>query len=313
MKKGLIVFLLISLLIGGCSGATEAPAHPASAKPSDTASPAAPSLTEESPSPAATSAPASGSRKAILSEVQKSVFFRAAPNSQPQPASVGMEILPQGGIDTGEDGRARLDLQPEGTIVRVGPNSSFTLTELSESEGKPKTLLELFFGKAYILLNGGSLKVQTPGGAAAVQGSVMSVTYHPDTKAVKVVCLEGHCVVEDKEGNQVELKGGEMSFIFEDEGLTDPMTIDNREIWDWLNEIPEMPDFFEELPNPEDFPDPYFDWQYEMPTFEPGATFDPNMAPGPAITDDPNSGQPPDGSGAVEPPPEGPGGTEPPP
>ncbi len=297
MKKALIIFLLISLLAGGCAGAaTQIAPAPSLESPAPAVS-SSPSETKESPppsSPAAQASPtaASSARKALLVKIEKSVFFRAKPEAQPQPASVGLEILPPGGIETGADGRARLDLQPEGTIVRVGPNSSFTLSELSEAEGKPQTQLELFFGKIYILLNGGSLSVKTPGGTAAVQGSVMSVKYTPQNRGIQVACLEGHCTVKDDTGDELELTDWQMTFIIDGEMSADVWMMDNEEFLDWYNEIPEMPEFFEEMPDPEEFPDPYFnfDEMYEMPTFEPDGTFEPDMTAEPDAADDPTGG-----------------------
>jgi hypothetical protein len=325
MKKGLGIVLLLSLLLSGCATATATPALETDVATS--ASAAQTAVASPGPETMTAPAPASNSRKAILAEMEKSVYFRPAQDAQPTPASVGMEILPNGGIETGKDGRARLDLHPEKTIVRVGPNSSFTLPELSEADGKPVTTIELFFGKIYILLNGGSLNVKTPGGVASVHGSVMSVEYNPKTKGVKTACLEGHCTVKDEKGNEVELTDEEVSFIFEDEPPTDPVTIDSEEVEEWLEEIPEMPEFFEEVPAPEDFPEPDFDFEFEMPTGEPEATFEPGATEEPAIGDpdvppdgdtpieDPTDGGdvPPDDGSGNEPPPDDGGSDEPPP
>jgi hypothetical protein len=166
-----------------------------------------------------------------------------------------MSILPTGGVETGAEGRARLDLLPEGTIVRVGPNSSFTMPVLTEDNGKPKTTLELLFGKVYILLNGGSLEVKTPTGVAMVRGSLMRVEYDPETKKLKASCLEGHCSLKNEKGDTVELEAGEYTYIEGDFPPIDPpMLIDSSEIEEWLAEVSELDEFLDELPDPNDYP-----------------------------------------------------------
>jgi hypothetical protein len=188
--------------------------------------------------------------------MENTVSARLTAISDLLPAAKGMTISSGGATVTGNDGRARLDLLPDGTIVRVGPNSSFTVSEITETDGAPKTTLELLFGKVYILLNGGSLNVKTPTGIASVQGSVMSVEYDPGTKRMQTVCLEGHCSLADGGGNKVSLTQDQMSYM--DYGMlpAPPGKINSAEIQDWLKQVPEIQKFFEKLPNPRDYPPP---------------------------------------------------------
>ncbi|MBL0348396.1 FecR family protein [Candidatus Villigracilis affinis] len=253
MKKLTVILVLLTLLLGACAPAVspvEAPV--ATEEPSSQVGPAVDIPAEVEPIPTATTAP---EREATISDVQNEVMARMLSTNDFAPAMVGTNILPTGGVETGAEGRARLDLLPEGTIVRVGPNSSFTVPQLVEENGQPKTVIELLFGKVYILLNGGSLEVETPSGVASVRGSLMRVEYDPETKKLKASCLEGHCSLKDGNGNEVELVEGEYTYIEGNFPPIEPLLIDSSEIQEWLDEIPELPDFLDEVPDPSDYPD----------------------------------------------------------
>ncbi len=252
MKKITSLLLLLTFLMSACSRSSRPTESTDTRKPVTLAAATADSVaTEIYPTETAVAV-----RKALLSKIENSVSARKSSTENLIPALEGMAINSGGGVETGSDGRARIDLLPEGTIIRVGPNSSFSLPQLVEVNGQPKTTIELFFGKIYILLSGGSLEVITPTGIASVRGSVMSVHYDPDLKRLEASCLEGHCSLEDEEGTEVELTEGEESHIDFDEAPVDPEAIDSAEIQDWLDEIPEMEEFFEVLPDPEDYPEP---------------------------------------------------------
>jgi hypothetical protein len=193
---------------------------------------------------------------------------RATADGEFAPATSGFVIQQGGALQTGENGRARLDLTPDGTILRVAPNSAFTLPQISEEEGKPKTTLNLFFGKIFVLLNGGSLDVQTPSGVASVRGSLLSVSYDPQTNRYQAACLEGHCSLQNENGEEVELEEGESAYVDEN-GQVIPMNgIDRDEVQEWIEQVPEISNFMETPPNPEDYP--------QIPAYE-EYQFDPSL------------------------------------
>ncbi len=107
-------------------------------------------------------------------------------------ASAGDVLEVQGHVRTGSDGRLRLDLST-GTIIRVAPDSLFTLVSNEPQSGSLLTRLILQAGQVWIILNGGQMEVQTPSGVASVRGSYMSVWVDPETSDVWVSCLEGWC------------------------------------------------------------------------------------------------------------------------
>jgi hypothetical protein len=201
------------------------------------------------------SQPSGAAREGVISEIENSVSVRKTSAEDAVAAGMGMSILEGGSVETGDGGKARIDLMPEGTIVRVGPNSSFKLSQLVEESGEPKTKIELLFGKVYILLNGGTLSVETPSGVASVRGSLLSVEYDPETGQIRAACMEGHCGLQGDEGDEVEIPEGEESFIDEGEFPEDPFPMDQDEVEAWLDENPDLEFYLDELPDPEDYPD----------------------------------------------------------
>lgn len=260
MKKLISSLLFLTLMLSACSPAST---------PTETFLATEESQTAEAESTASeNNQQVEASREAVLSEIENDVTAKIESSSEFSSANVGT-IIPIGGtIQTGDDSRAKLNLTPENTIVRVGPNSSFTLSQMDDENGEPKTTLELLFGKIFILLNGGSLEVQTPSGTASVRGSLLSVQYDPETNRVRASCLEGFCSLENENGDEVDLVEGESVFVDEDGLLSDITEIDQDEIVDWLEENPELDEFMDELPNPEEFPDFPDDEWYEEETGE---------------------------------------------
>lgn len=250
MKRIVTALLLLSIGLGACASNPSAPqtdsTEPAAA--SESTAPAESTLTESSD-------PATAAREAVVSEFENEVVVRTASDGEFIPAESGFVIQAGGGLQTGADGRARIDLKPDGTIVRVAPNSAFTLPEITTVDGEPKTTLSLVFGKIFVLLNGGSLDVETPSGVASVRGSLLSVSSDPATKRLQAVCLEGHCALENENGETQELEEGESAYIDENGELFELEGIDQDEIQEWLDEAPELGEFLDELPDPENFPE----------------------------------------------------------
>ena len=242
MKKLIPAFLLLTLLLGACA---------TGGSPTEASAPR--DATHES----TPDGQAEAAREAILSEVENNVSARASSSDELVPATNGMSISIGGSIETGEDGRVKVQFMPDGTIVRVGPNSSFAIPVLIVENGEPKTKLELLYGKVFILLNGGSLDVETPSGVASVRGSLLSVEYDAEQGRIEAACLEGHCSLEDDDGDEVELTEGESSYIEGEDDPSDPEMIDREDIEDWLEENPDLSEYLDELPDPDDFPEDF--------------------------------------------------------
>lgn len=243
-KQILHSLLFLTLMLAACQKGVSTPHTESAQAPATGASPAASGPTEQT-----------SARQAVVTETINNVTAQLTAGGNKVPAEVDMILQAGGGLETGDDGRARLDFQPEGTIVRVGPNSAFSVPQITETDGQPKTTLQLFFGKVFILLNGGSLEVETASGTASVRGSLLSVQYDPGKGVILADCLEGHCGLENENGEAVELEEGESSYIEGDGVPTEPELIDQDDVQDWITEIPELPEFMDQLPDPETFPE----------------------------------------------------------
>jgi hypothetical protein len=185
---------------------------------------------------------------AALSELQGVVDIRPSGEGDFTPATTESVLGVDGQIQTGDDGRVRLDLS-SGTIVRVAPSSLFTLAANEQVEGGLATRIKLELGEVFIILNGGSAEVETPSGMASVRGSYMRVQVDPDTGDVIVTCLEGACSASNPSGT-VEFSAGEKVILYQyDEGRgawiapgVEPMSPEDYE--EWLEGNPETRELY---------------------------------------------------------------------
>jgi hypothetical protein len=174
---------------------------------------------------------------AVLSEITGKVEIKQAGQVGFTPAHADSFLNENGQVQTGDDGRVRLNLST-GTIVRVAPASLFTLASNKQSDGELKTKFELTLGQLFIILNGGSMEVDTPTGTAAVRGSYMSVSYDPTTREVRVTCLEGHCSLAGTSGS-VDITAGQTAIITLSGQPPQVGEMSDQDIQNWLNNNPE--------------------------------------------------------------------------
>jgi len=241
MNRKLTLLLTLVLLLSACG--SKAP------PPAPTASGTGP--TPAGPTPAANAAPTdvpAANRTATITEMTGQVEAHASTSDTFAPASLGTTLAVGGETRTGEDGKARLDLAPEGTIIRVVRNSSFTLVDLSSDNANPKSKIKLFFGQVFIILKGGSLEVETPSGVASVLGSLLGISYDPATKKVTATCLEGHCSLSNEEGT-IELEDGEAADIVDGDLSDEARLMTEEELGDWVDENPDLGEYIDEMPD----------------------------------------------------------------
>lgn len=187
---------------------------------------------------------------AALSELSGAVDAKQPADTAFVPADEGAVLQANGQIQTGDNGRVRLDLS-SGTIIRVTPSSLFTLTANDEVEGGLATKMKLDLGKIFIILSGGSADVETPSGVASVRGSYMKVEVDPETMDIYVTCLEGNCSVSNPAGT-VNFSNGEKAILFHRDPVTGNWTAPNvepmtqQEFDEWLNENPEAKKVYDE-------------------------------------------------------------------
>ena len=180
---------------------------------------------------------------AILTELTGKVETKLTGQEAFTPAIANSVLEVNGQIQTGDDGRVRLDLS-SGTIIRVAPSSLFTLTSNNEVEGGLATKIKLEIGKIFIILNGGSAEVETPSGVASVRGSFMKVEVDSETMDIYVTCLEGDCSANNPAGS-ASFTNGQKVILFHRDPVKStwaspsvkPMT--QQEFQEWLDESPE--------------------------------------------------------------------------
>ncbi len=201
-----------------------------------------PALTA-TPPPAPTFTPTPLPRSAGISELQHTVEARPLADAPWEAAYEGEQIEPGGGVRTGDEARARVDIS-DGAIIRLAAKTEFELTALSPQPTDPVTRLALAAGKLWAqvapVLAAGTFEIETPTGSATVRGSLISVDYHPENGHMIVSCLEGECRLTSQSGNAVDLQAGEQSEIpgF-GQDPTPPQAIDAAQVADWANEFPE--------------------------------------------------------------------------
>ncbi|MBX3038795.1 MAG: FecR domain-containing protein [Anaerolineales bacterium] len=187
---------------------------------------------------------------ASLSELSGKVDIKQANQDGFAPANANTTLEVNGQVQTGDDGRARLDLS-SGTIIRIAPSSLFTLTSNEETSGGLITKIKLEIGKIFIILNGGQADVETPSGVASVRGSYMKVEVDPITKNIYITCLEGNCSASNPAGT-VNFTNGQKVILFAFDESTStwtapgvlPMT--QEEFDEWLENNPEAKELYDQ-------------------------------------------------------------------
>ncbi|HEY2979781.1 MAG TPA: FecR family protein [Anaerolineales bacterium] len=208
---------------------------------------------------------------ASLSELDGTVKLKPA-GQQEFSEATGSSVLEAGGqVQTGDDGRVRLDLS-NGTIVRVAPSSLFTLASIDATDSGLNTKLDLQLGEVFIILNGGTMDVETPSGVASVRGSFMGlqlVEVAPGIFDVIVTCLEGDCGAENEAGS-ADLTDGQRTILFHQDPVTGLYTAPEiglmtpDDLQHWLDENPEAAAIFTQVANtktalaPSNTPEPTF-------------------------------------------------------
>ena len=230
-----IILLSITALTACQPGPTPQPAPPpAQQSTSQPAPQSTPSATLQ-PSPAMP-------LTATVKELTGKVSIKQPGANDFSAAALGMELQVGGSIETHEDGHARLDLST-GTIIRIAPSSTFTLTSNQPSNGSLSTQLQLIAGEIFVILKGGNASVNTPSGVASVRGSYLSVYIDPSTQTVIVTCLEGSCSAGNSAGNTDFGTGQEVTLFTCTAGQctvpgVGPMT--PQQFQDWLDNNPDL-------------------------------------------------------------------------
>lgn len=112
-------------------------------------------------------------------------------------------------VTTGKNGRATLAFA-DGTQLRVGPNSSLTVTRNRQTGGSWETFVQSTVGRLYskVVPGRGRFAVKGPRAVAAVTGTIFSVDSQPDLTGI--INYEGgvgiHRPTEDESALEESLK-----------------------------------------------------------------------------------------------------------
>ncbi len=223
-----------------------------------------------------TPAPTAQPLTALLSELQGLVEIRNPEQAGYSQATAEMTLQVDGQVRTGDDGRVRLDLST-GSIIRVAPTTSFTLVTNEPVEGGLFTRIQLFMGRIWIALQGGSMDVETPSGLASVRGSYLTVWIDPDTGDVWVGCLEGWCVAENP-AETLELVAGQGAILYSYDPASG--TPPPPPFLRYLTPE-EIDDFLANNPEAQEVMDAVFATASALPSFTPTATGTPEATPTP--------------------------------
>ena len=140
--------------------------------------------------------------------------------------------LPEGSqIRTGADSHALIELT-EGSKIRLGPNTTISINILNPYLDSLLTSLAMDEGEVWVLLNGGALDVETPGGIASARSAYLSVNYDSPTSALSITCLQGTCSFES-----VFIPGGYKLTHAEDSTTPEPMSL--ADFGRWGVQVPE--------------------------------------------------------------------------
>ncbi len=199
--------------------------------------------TVPTPDLAATAQAAPASRSVTLSEIRGSVLIKN--DIVTDWTMVTTEVsIPQGTtILTNENSTVKIGFI-EGTVLRLGPQTQVTLTDMSGTTVDPVTKFKLDFGRAWAVVGDamglGRFQIVTPMGAASVVGTFMGVEHNSNGPLDIITCLEGHCRYANASGVQD---------FFTDQQLESdgpgvpgaPHAMDANQLADWsLTKVPEV-------------------------------------------------------------------------
>ncbi|MBT3337561.1 MAG: FecR domain-containing protein [Anaerolineae bacterium] len=182
--------------------------------------------------------PVPESLSAIITEIEgHAVGVRHVGASEFIPAALNDTLKVKAQVNTGLESRSRIDLS-SGTVIRLSPESLFTLESNHETETGLLTRLTIEIGQVWIVLNGGTLEVETPSGLAGVRGSYMSTGYDLENGAARITCLEGQCSAENEAGT-VEFTAGEAADLPADGAAPIKGVMTAEEFAMWAENVPE--------------------------------------------------------------------------
>lgn len=182
---------------------------------------------------------------ATLSELIGEVQVRDNPQDTFNQVDDGFILKTIMQLQTREKSRVRLDLST-GSIVRLGQNTIFSLDPPESGGDGALSRLELQVGRVWVVLKGGRLDVNTPGGLASVRGSYMSVWVKSGTNEIIICCLEGNCSYQNA-GGIVNLTTGQKIISNDTNVKPAVQPMNQADIQDWQDNSPESSEIISQV------------------------------------------------------------------
>ncbi len=173
---------------------------------------------------------------ATLNEISGTVSVKQLSDENFSTAQNGFTLNLGSEVQTGDDGRARLDFS-DGTIVRAGPSSHYKLKSIEASNNGTNSQLELFAGQLWVILQTGSIDIQTQLGVASVRGSYLSVELIEGNK-IRITCLEGDCALGNG-ADTIKLVAGQAAEITNSGEAPQLEKMSEDDFNEWLSINPE--------------------------------------------------------------------------
>jgi len=160
-------------------------------------------------------APSEVNARAVrLSDVQGSVQVMSGGNVAFSQAQLNMPVVEGMKLVTGEDGRAEIQFE-DGSVARVTPNSSVTLTELSQNaDGSAVTVISPDRGLTYYELNGraGQYTVRFAGdNVVPIDSSIFRVDL--DTPPPALAVMHGSVHVSNDQGLSTDVRTNQTALL----------------------------------------------------------------------------------------------------
>ncbi len=183
---------------------------------------------------------------AELTELEGEALARQPGEEDFIPVHIGYVIKPSGQVGTKDNSRARIDFSDQ-SVVRVSPNSLFTLTAIENGEDGLLKSLSLQTGKIWIGLTGGEMTIETEAGIASVRGSMISVEFDQVTGEAYLACFEGMCWAEVA-GVKYPIGIGETLRLFGIELSPVYSYMSQFELQEWLVLFPQAYNVVDQIP-----------------------------------------------------------------
>lgn len=139
---------------------------------------------------------------------------------------IGMDLVPGDTIET-DQANAEIRLDPNGTIVKIAPNTEFTIEAIQGRQQQQSNSFSMAFGKIRTVAaqaTGAQYQVETPGAVGGVRGTDFGMEYREGSRNGLAV-LEGEVEFTNTQtGESITLNEGQFADTFMETFQPQPLT-----------------------------------------------------------------------------------------